>query len=74
MSRALKYHGPNSAVTLRLAEGGEREVLFHRGQVYSDLPEGNAYIGSLVDRKLLVPVEIEAAAPVKTKKGEANAS
>ena len=41
------YSGPISGVTLRLADGSERDVMLHDGATV-DLPEGHDYVAALL--------------------------
>lgn len=50
--KSFVYHGPPSGVTL---EGG-KEVLLYPGKT-KELPEDNEYVQSLVERRLLIPVD-----------------
>ena len=56
---------PAASVTLRLADGTERDVYFHPGRSV-DLPDDHPYVTRLLARGLLehAPAPIPAPAPV----------
>jgi hypothetical protein len=75
MPRSLQYTGPITAATLKLPDGGQRDLMLHTGKVYTDLPEDNEYIAALIDLGHLAEVEAAPAEPApkpeKPKKGDA---
>jgi hypothetical protein len=58
----LIYTGPNSAMTLKLADGTERDVLLFSGK-HVDLPVDHDAVKALTVQGLLVPPEAQPQEP-----------